>query len=326
MSTGLSDETYYVLDGSKIIRETRTGSQTATLYYFYDESGVTGFNYNGSDYYYGKNLQGDITKIYDWFGNEVTSYTYDAWGKIISVSGSLASTVGQANPFRYRSYYYDSETGWYYLNSRYYDPSVGRFINADGIIGANDGLQGYNMFAYCNNNPVMGYDPSGYGFLDFDWAEDAWNWTKEAASDTGEWVSGAANDIADTAVVVWDNTTEWVSNAYDDTTEWVSNAYDDTTEWTSNAYDDTTEWVSTATTDAWNWTKNAAIDTGEWVSNNWKKGVDWAGAVFGLGTGGMAVLTTTGVIAPIPVAGQITVAVVGLGFAVWGIGRLAELW
>ncbi len=74
----------------------------------------------------------------------------------------MANTLGQYNPFRYRGYYYDSETDLYYLNSRYYDAGVGRFINADGIIGANGGLQGYNMFAYCNNNPVVYTDSSGY--------------------------------------------------------------------------------------------------------------------------------------------------------------------
>ena len=77
------------------------------------------------------------------------------------MSGSLSSTVGAVNPFRYRGYYYDVETGWYYLNARYYDPNVGRFLSPDTILGANGGLQGYNLFAYCNNNPVMFADPSG---------------------------------------------------------------------------------------------------------------------------------------------------------------------
>ena len=82
-------------------------------------------------------------------------------GGVLSVSGSLSSTVGAVNPFRYRGYYYDVETGWYYLNARYYDPNVGRFLSPDTILGANGGLQGYNLFAYCNNNPVMFADPSG---------------------------------------------------------------------------------------------------------------------------------------------------------------------
>ena len=78
------------------------------------------------------------------------------------MTGSAASTIGNINPFRYRSYYFDAETGWYYLNSRYYDPQVGRFLNADGIIGANGGILGYNMFAYCNNSPVNYQDKEGY--------------------------------------------------------------------------------------------------------------------------------------------------------------------
>ena len=154
----------YVLDGTNIIRETVTGDgNNYTLYYLYDESGsVIGFIYNNNYYYYQKNLQGDVIRILDYSGNVVVEYTYDAWGKVLSVTGSQASTIGQYNPFRYRSYYYDVETGFYYLQSRYYDPTVGRFLNADGIVGANGGIEGYNMFAYCNNNPVVFSDESGF--------------------------------------------------------------------------------------------------------------------------------------------------------------------
>jgi len=151
----------YTLDGSKILKETRGAS--TTLYYYYDDAGsITGFTYNGTNYYYGKNIQGDVKYIYDTNGTVVVEYCYDAWGNIISVTGSLASTIGVINPFRYRSYYYDNETGFYYLNSRYYDPQVGRFINADGIVGANQDLLGYNLFAYCFNNVVNMFDVDGY--------------------------------------------------------------------------------------------------------------------------------------------------------------------
>lgn len=158
----------YTLDGSKIIRETVTNNGTASydLYYLYDKSGsVTGFIYNNTYYYFQKNLQGDVIRILDSLGAVVTEYTYDAWGNVLTVTGSLASTVGRYNPFRYRGYYYDEETGFYYLQSRYYDPVVGRFLNADGIIGANGGVLGYNMFAYCSNNPVCKIDTTGYSWF-----------------------------------------------------------------------------------------------------------------------------------------------------------------
>ena len=111
-------------------------------------------------------------------GTLVAQYVYDAWGKILQITDKDGNDVSgnpdhiaNINPFRYRGYYYDVETGWYYLNARYYDPNVGRFLSPDTILGANGGLQGYNLFAYCNNNPVMFADPSGmciYGtFSDF---------------------------------------------------------------------------------------------------------------------------------------------------------------
>ena len=94
-------------------------------------------------------------------GTSVVSYTYDAWGNPESISGSMASTLGAANPFRYRSYYFDTESGLYYLMSRYYDPVVGRFLNADGILAANGDLLSFNLFTYCSNSPTNLADPAG---------------------------------------------------------------------------------------------------------------------------------------------------------------------
>ena len=86
---------------------------------------------------------------------------YDSWGKVVGTTGSLADTIGAANPFRYRGYYYDAETGLYYVGARYYDPEIGRFINADSQLNTSQGLLGCNMFAYCLNNPVNMSDPNG---------------------------------------------------------------------------------------------------------------------------------------------------------------------
>ena len=99
--------------------------------------------------------------IVDLTGNLVVKYWYDTWGNTLSVTGSGAGTVGQVNPFRYKGYYWDSELGLYYLNSRYYDPVTSRFINADGLV-TSGGLLGNNMFAYCENNPVNRCDCSGH--------------------------------------------------------------------------------------------------------------------------------------------------------------------
>ena len=101
--------------------------------------------------------------VYNKSGQKLISYTYDAWGKqtVTNYTGSN-STFAIYNPFTYRGYYYDAETGFYYLNSRYYDPIVGRFINADGYVSTGQGIIGNNMYAYCGNNPVMNVDPSGY--------------------------------------------------------------------------------------------------------------------------------------------------------------------
>lgn len=156
-------KTYYTIENNNVVHET---NGTDSIWYYYDALGnIVGFELNDIKYYYVKNIQGDVIAIIDNSGNKVVEYTYNSWGKVISINGALANTVGSKNPYRYRSYRYDNETGFYYLNSRYYDPEIGRFINADGYVSTGQGISGYNMFEYGSNNPVYNADPSGNFFV-----------------------------------------------------------------------------------------------------------------------------------------------------------------
>ena len=170
----------YTLDETKILSETY---ENVLLLYLYDEMSMpVGVLYREStyeegefdEYYFTKNLQGDIIGIYDVTGTIVASYEYDAWGNhsVYDATGEIVEEkqtnfIGYINPFRYRGYYFDQETNLYYLNNRYYDSNVKRFINADSCsyLGIGDELQSFNLYSYCGNNPVMGYDPMG-----------TWNW------------------------------------------------------------------------------------------------------------------------------------------------------
>ena len=159
---------YLTLNG-KVARETikTNNSLTAVLDFVYDESGkpfALKYSTNGTSfqtYYYVLNLQGDVVKLIHYIPGfeyeSVATYEYDAWGNILSSSGRLA----EINPLRYRGYYYDSETGFYYLQSRYYDPVNRRFINADSYASTGQGFIGTNMFAYCNNSPILFVDHDG---------------------------------------------------------------------------------------------------------------------------------------------------------------------
>ena len=153
----------YIYAGGKLLRETITeGETTKTLDFTYDNVGMPySLIYNNgtttTTYYYITNLQGDAMYLVDASGNEVAAYDYDPYGKIITATGDLA----EINPLRYRGYYYDSETGFYYLQSRYYDPEICRFINGDKYSATATGFLGYNMFAYCNNNPIIAADYDG---------------------------------------------------------------------------------------------------------------------------------------------------------------------
>ena len=151
----------YTYNGSQLTH--MTYGSTA-LHFYYDASGKPlSVVYNGTTYYYILSLQGDVVAILDSTGAAVVQYTYDAWGRLLSTSGSMATTLGAHNPLRYRGYVYDQETGLYYLQSRYYNPTICRFISADSIsyLGADGTPVSYNLFAYCSNNPVMYSDPAG---------------------------------------------------------------------------------------------------------------------------------------------------------------------
>ena len=162
--------TYEYLNG-KLMHETR-GEKVFD--YCYDANGqlyAVSYKANSSTnavtYYYAHNWRGDITSIYDGEGNMVAKYEYDAWGNVLTVTNSNNSEItdpnhiANLNPFRYRSYYYDSESGLYYLMSRYYDPVTHRFVNADGYFQSGDNILDTNMNAYCRNNPIMNLDFTG---------------------------------------------------------------------------------------------------------------------------------------------------------------------
>ena len=156
--------TCYYYNGSQLLMESKNGSRT---WYIYGITGIEGMivesGWQDSIYYFDKNTLGDVVAIRNEDGQIVATYEYDAWGNITYQSGSMADI----NPFRYRGYYYDNETGFYYLQTRYYDPTICRFINADNyeLVSQLASTKELNMYAYCNNNPIMLTDETGEGLI-----------------------------------------------------------------------------------------------------------------------------------------------------------------
>ena len=145
------------------------GENTVLVHYGQDGTPV-GFSLNDTMYTYIKNIQGDVLRILDTTGNTVVEYSYDPWG-VPTVTGD--TELAAINPCSYRGYDYDEESGFYYLQSRYYDPAVGRFISPDEIdfLGASGNILGYNLFAYCENNPVNYTDLWGYIRINVKWVD-----------------------------------------------------------------------------------------------------------------------------------------------------------
>ena len=240
----VTEEHSYIYASGKLLRETIAGNgATKTLDFRYDNMG---FPYalvyhDGSTtatYYYITNLQGDVMYLVDASGNQVAAYSYDPYGKVLTSRGVMA----EINPLRYRGYYQDNETGFYYLQSRYYDPAICRFINADSYTSTGQGYLGYNAFAYCNNDPVNRTDADGefwdtvfdvislgFSFVDvFKNPSDPWAWAGLVGdaidlipfvTGVGEFAkgAGAVADVADVMDDVHDvaRVADNVDDAYD---------------------------------------------------------------------------------------------------------------
>ena len=202
IADGLKHE--YVTQNGHVVRDTVTNAGTGAFQYMldftYDESGhpLTMRRYKNeaqtsyNTYHYVVNGQGDVVKLLHGTNTTVAEYSYDAYGNVLTKSGSLADL----NPLRYRGYYCDTETGFYYLQSRYYDPAVRRFINADSYTSTGQGFLGYNMFAYCNNNPANGDDPTGYSM---DWPREAYC---SGAPGAGDSCGGGGDGIAAVIIIL----------------------------------------------------------------------------------------------------------------------------
>ena len=151
-----AEKTYnYIYNGNQLVRMT-VGDDI--LDFTYDANGAPlTLIHNGTVYYYITNLQGDVISLETMDGMLGAHYYYDAWGKILACDGAVA----ELNPLRYRGYVYDQETGFYYLQSRYYDPIIARFVNADMYVSTGQGIVGNNMFTYCHNTPVSSFDNTG---------------------------------------------------------------------------------------------------------------------------------------------------------------------
>ena len=170
-SSGATTNYSYVYENGMLQKMTR-GNRI--LEFSYDANGTpVSIKYRSSAtatpiyYYYGINSRGDVVSLYNSNGTIAAKYEYDAYGKLIGVTTSAGiaitgeTSIANLNPLRYRSYVYDNETGFYYLQTRYYDPTTCRFINEDIYYDTGQGFNGYNMFAYCNNNPVTHSDLTG---------------------------------------------------------------------------------------------------------------------------------------------------------------------
>ena len=175
-TAGTDTVDFYYDDNGRLIKQESDGGY---IWFYYNPSGApASMSYHGTHYYFLKNLQGDVIGLVNMQGTVVARYTYDAWGNLLYIfdgSGNMVTDpnhIANQNPIRYRGYYYDTESGLYYLNSRYYDPVTGRFINLDNQISSASDLTGLNLFSYCGNNPVNRADPTGHAW---------WHWALAAA-------------------------------------------------------------------------------------------------------------------------------------------------
>ena len=278
-------------------------------------------------YAYVHDLQGDICQIVDANGTVVVEYTYNAWGKVLNVTGSMASTLGTIQPFRYRGYVYDVETELYYLRSRYYNPELNRFINTDAQIGTIHLSD--NIYNYCHNNPTNLCDKNGYS-----WFDDAITWIKDTIiKPTSDFISGVVESYQQTQLTKAKLTraaAKSVNDSIDNVIKTIKNCWDN----------DIVPWIKQTATTVQSYIKDALKTQTEanimsikmqyhagktiisWVSDNWIGITDWITALGGFaGTAyGIVQAVYPALALPaIPVVGQVFL-LCGAG---WGIVRLA---
>ena len=191
----------YTLEGTKILKEVWGNNILVPLYD--NEEILCGIEYNGNTFYFVRNLQNDIIALTDKDGETVARYTYDTWGVCTVAEDTSEIGIAAINPYRYRSYYFDSEIGMYYLQSRYYDPTVGRFVNADkdeNYMYVSMVLDN-NAFSYTQNNPVVLSDNSGESWVNDLWknikngAVAAWNWIRKTGINIGRFFKNTVWNI-----------------------------------------------------------------------------------------------------------------------------------
>ena len=288
------------------------------LHFFYDaQSRPAKVSYNGVIY----------------SGPLVVEYQYDAWGKAISMTGSLAETLGKRNPFRYRGYIYDEETGLYYLRSRYYNPTVGRFVNADTVLQI--GLLAVHSFAYCANNPMRRTDSSGCAWYDVVakcW-NDFWNAVGDEIKRQAEVKMGIDIRIANRANEVLSSAGAWIKKTASDAgkaaSSWVK---DEAVPWVEQAWADTKRFVrdslraqQQADILSAQMTYHAASKIGNWLSQNWKDVVDWAGIGFTGASFALNKAAKAGIIVIAPWVG-VAMTVTEYAFWIYSIGDKLEVW
>ena len=302
------------------------------LHFFYDSANRPAkVEFNSTVYTYLHNLQGDIVGIVDNTGVLVVEYKYDAWGKPLSTAGTLADTLGKRNPFRYRGYVFDEETGLYYLRSRYYNPWRGQFINADSTILS--GLLLCNSFTYCSNNPIKRIDSTGYAW--YDGIANAWNkftsfvqecFQAQAQADiiSAQQSVYAVNKTVSGAEKIWNKAKSAINNWWENTAKpWLNQVKDSVKTFWNNAKQYAKEAFQAqqqADIISAQMTYNAACNIGNWISDNWQTAIDWVTAVAGVGGTAYGIIQSVFPVLPaIPVVGQVAL----LGAGIWGIARLA---
>ena len=320
-----------------LYNDTKLAAEIAPNYrldFLYDENDMLyGFVKDGSaKYFYARDMLQNILGIIDTNGSPVVIYQYTAYG----TSTVLQDTAGLANinPFRYKGYYFDSESGMYYCHTRYYVPEWCRWLNADHPSFLQpESLQGMNLFVYCGNNPVMHRDQNGNDWNSF--------WT------------GVGNFFTKTIPEWWKNDVEpfFTRNIPDFFTRTIPNWWNGSVvPWWNNDiapfftrdipnfftktipdFFVNTFWKDWIVDKVWNqfivgtiWNKGL-LPAWNWLKGNWKTLLDGISAVIGIGGGIAGLLTAFGVIS-IPVVGQVILAIVSIGFGIYGLGRAFKWW